>query len=242
MYSFLLYGIPNIIGAVLGAIFLAVFIPKYRKKETIKEKVKPLIVMYTVLICAEVLKIYFHVSMIGTFSPTTFPIIYCSFVMYTLPLICHAKPGSKAFRIACGVTIVSCLAIGFPYFFVYPSVASAPNFYVYAMHYHSRIYHILMLASAIYLVVINVYDFRFKDSILCILSVSLYLVFCSVLSMIVNRDISIFGPDSEYFQIIYTRFGYGVGNLMLCAVLVFGGLLIYGVIDIIKKQVIKKRS
>ena len=242
--SFLLYGIPNIAGAIIGAIFLAIFIPRYRKKETRKERLKPLIYMYVALMIAEVLKISFHVSTQGFFSPQTFPIIYCSFVMYTIPLICHAKLDSKAFRIACGITIVSCLAIGAPYFFVYPGIDpnDLPTYYTYIMHYHSRIYHIMMLTTAIYLVVVNVYDFRFKDFILCAGIVSLYFGFCTTLSVLIGANISIFGPGSQYFQVIYNRFGYGVGNLLLCAIVYLAGFFVWGSIKLIRDAVIKRQS
>ena len=233
--TFLVLGVPNIIGFVLGAIFILVFYPRVKNK-SYKERLKPLIIVYVTLIVAEVVKIIGRVLMEEVLVLGIWPLIFCSFLLYTLPIIVHCDPERMITRIAKGLTMIVGFVIGFSYIFSYPTYTNDPTFFSYFFNYHSRIYHLIMLTSAVYLILIRAYDFRFKDFIPLAIVCGLYFHFSGIVSIALNDSLSFFGPKSQYLSWYYDIFGVGVGNIILSMIGFGAGAGIYAVINVSLRQ------
>ena len=239
--TFLVLGIPNIIGFILGAIFILIFFPRTRNK-TYKEKLKPLIIVYATLIVAEVAKIIGRILMEDVMVAGIWPVIFCSFLMYTLPIIVHCDPNRLVTRVAKGVTMIVGFVIGFSYIFSYPTYTGDPTFFSYFFNYHSRIYHLIMLASAVYLILIGAYDFRFKDFLPVALVCSLYFHFSGTVSIVLGDSLSFFGPRSQYLSWYYDVLGVFAGNMILSILATGIGAGVYSLINVGMRSFKNKKS
>lgn len=241
MGTFIYHGIPSIIGALFCIIFLAICIPKYKNKD-FSQKRKPLIFLYILLIVMEFLKIFANIAYTKSYTPSRYPIIFCSFVMFSYPIICHVKKDTMAWRIATALSIIPCVVIGGLYLFIFPyhSMDISPFYYV--MNIHSRFYHFCMLAGALYMTFTKFYDFRFKDSFAVGLTAGAYFIFCIILSLFIGGDLSYFGPNSEPMSLIYDTFGYAVGNVLLVILCMALSYSVYGIIYVINKKIKKRKQ
>ncbi|MBQ7306970.1 MAG: YwaF family protein [Clostridia bacterium] len=230
------YIIPNTIGVLFNIIFLYFAIKKYKDK-SYKERVKPLKFLAIMLITLELIKIYTYIGQNQNFTPARYPIIYCSFIMYAYPIIYTAKENSVASRIAKGISAITGLVIGGLFLVFCPDENYTIELFYHNLH--SRFYHFGMLAGAIYIIAVNLYDFRFRDFYICGLTVSAYMLFCTIFSIFLGGDISYFGPNRSPLRFIYNIFGYCVGNTFVIMLVMLLSLLGFFVANFIKKKYFK---
>ncbi|MBR3891231.1 MAG: hypothetical protein IKJ30_04075 [Bacilli bacterium] len=225
MNNFTYYFIPNMIGIIFCIIFLYYFCKKY-KNATYKEKTKPIKYLAIILIVLEVIKIFWRISVNKTFQPGTYPLIFCSFVMYFYPIICMSEENSIPSRVCKAVSIVPCFIMGILYVFINPYMEHITTT-SFINNLHSRFYHFAMFAGSAYMLITKMYDFRFSDYYPVATTVSMYLVFSCIISIFLRTDISLFTINSKYFGFLYDLFGYCVGNLLLIIFLYFIVFLFY---------------
>ena len=144
MNNFTYYFIPNTIGVIFCIIFLWFFVKKY-KKAPYNEKTKPIKYLAIILIVLEVIKIFWRITINKTFQPGTYPIIFCSFVMYFYPIICCAKENSIPARVCKAIAIVPCFIMGILYVFINPHIDHITTT-SFINNLHSRFYHFAMFA------------------------------------------------------------------------------------------------
>lgn len=215
MDKFIFHGIPNLIGALFCVAFVWICTAKFKKK-SYNDKLKPLIFLYVMLIILEFFKIFYHISVQAQYPPQRYPIVFCSLIMFTYPIICHSKKETMAVRISKALSIIPCIVIGACYLFILPGVSSGFSTYSFVMNLHSRFYHFCMLAGALYMIFVKLYDFRFKDFFASGLTVGGYFLLCTILSLFIGGNLSYFGPTSAPVQFLYQAVGYAVGNVLLC--------------------------
>lgn len=213
MSNFVYYAIPNTIGVIFCVIFLWYFGKKYKNK-SYKEKLKPIKYLAILLITLEIIKIFWRIAVNDTFQPGTYPLIFCSFVMYFYPIICCTEENSTVSRVCKAISIVPCFIMGILYVFINPYIEN-PTTTGFINNLHSRFYHFCMFAGSAYMLITKMYDFRFADHYPVTITVSMYLVFSCIISIFLKADISLFTINSKYFSFIYERFGYCVGNILL---------------------------
>lgn len=215
MDKFIFHGIPNLIGALFSIAFVWFCAVKFKRK-SYKDKLKPLIFLYAMLMILEIIKIFYHITVQGAYPPQRYPIVFCSLIMFTYPIICHSKKETMAVRISKALSIIPCIVIGACYLFVLPDVSSGFSTYSFVMNLHSRFYHFCMLAGALYMIFVKLYDFRFKDFFASGLTVGGYFLLCIILSLFIGGNLSYFGPTNAPVQFLYQAVGYAVGNVLLC--------------------------
>lgn len=228
MDKFIFHGIPNLIGALFCVAFVWICTAKFKKK-SYNDKLKPLIFLYVMLIILEFFKIFYHISVQAQYPPQRYPIVFCSLIMFTYPIICHSKKENIT-RIAKALSIIPCVVIGACYLFILPNVSGFST-YSFVMNLHSRFYHFCMLAGALYMIFIKLYDFRFKDFFMSGLSVGGYFVLCTVLSLAIGGNLSYFGPTSAPVQFLYNALGYAVGNVVLIILAVIISFVAFALIN-----------
>lgn len=226
------YIIPNSIGVLFNIIFLWITIKKFKNK-SYSEKLKPLKFLYIILIIMELFKIISYISTNKNYPPARYPIIYCSFIMYAYPIICYKDQNNTASRIAKSISAITGLVIGGLFLVFCPDENYTIELFYHNLH--SRFYHFAMLAGAIYIIAVKLYDFRFKDFYMSGLTVSAYMVFCTIMSIFIGGDISYFGPDSGPMSTIYNIFGYSVGNTLLVILIMLISFVSFGLISLSKK-------
>lgn len=231
MDKFIFHGIPNLIGALFSIAFVWFCVIKFKKK-SYKDKLKPLIFLYVMLIILEVIKIFYHITVQNAYPAQRYPIVFCSLIMFTYPIICHSKKETIAVRISKALSIIPCVVIGVCYLFILPDVSSGFSSYSFVMNLHSRFYHFCMLAGALYMIFVKLYDFRFKDFFASGLTVSAYFLLCTVLSLFIGGNLSYFGPTSAPVQFLYQALGYGVGNIVLSIVAMLLSFLSFALINL----------
>ena len=241
MSNLLYYGISNGVGVAFCLVFCIVCISKFKNADYNK-KLLPLKFLYILLICLEVVKIFYHICYAKNYPAQRYPIVFCSLVMYTYPIICYTKSNSIACRVCKALSVIPCIVIGSLYLFVGFGNATGASDYSFIMNLHSRFYHFCMLAGAIYIIAVKLYDFNFKDFYFSGLAVSAYFVLCTVLSLFVGDNISYFGPTSAPVQIVYNNFGYAVGNLLLCILAWLISFIVFMLINLIKHLAKRKKS
>lgn len=241
MSGWVYYGISNGVGVAFCIVFCLICIIKY-KNASYESKLTPLKFLFILLIVLEVAKIVYHIWYAKSYPPQRYPIVFCSLVMYTYPIICYARPEGMASRISKALSVIPCLAIGAMYLFFGFSDVTNANTYSFIMNLHSRFYHFCMLAGAIYIIAVNLYDFRFKDFYFTGLTVGGYFTLCTMLSLFIGGDISYFGPTSAPVQALYNIFGYAVGNIFLSVAAVVISLITFGVACGIKRLYRKRKS
>ena len=229
MSNFYYYFIPNTVGVIFSIFFILYFGLKY-KDSSYKDKLKPIKYLAVLLIALEIVKIFWRISYNGNFQPGTYPLIFCSFVMYFYPIICCTEENSLPSRVCKAISIVPCVIMGILYVFINPYINN-PTMTSFINNFHSRFYHFCMFAAAVYMLVTKMYDFRFSDHFPVTITVSMYLLFSCVISIFLKTDISLFTINSKYFGFIYKRFGYCVGNILLMILLYVISLSVYWFIN-----------
>ena len=232
MNTEIFYIIPNTIGVLFNIIFLFFAIKKYKHK-TYKERVKPLKFLAILLIVLEILKIFLSIAKDNSYTPAKYPIIYCSFIMYAYPIICSCDENCIASRISKGVSAITGLVIGGAYLIFFPDENYTIDLFYHNLH--SRFYHFGMLAGAIYIIAVDLYDFKFNDFYASGLTVSAYMLFCTILSIFLGGDISYFGPQKSPLRFIYNKFGYCVGNMFIIILVMLLSFSSYYIANILKK-------
>lgn len=231
MDKFIFHGIPNLVGLLFSIAFVWFCAVKFKRKGY-KDKLKPLIFLYAMLMILEIVKIFYHITVQGAYPPQRYPIVFCSLIMFTYPIICHSKKETMAVRISKALSIIPCIVIGACYLFVLPDVSSGFSTYSFVMNLHSRFYHFCMLAGALYMIFVKLYDFRFKDFFASGLTVGGYFLLCTILSLFIGGNLSYFGPTSAPVQFLYQALGYGVGNIVLSIVAMLLSFLSFALINL----------
>lgn len=200
------------------------------KKRDNKTKNIPIIVCWALLVVMEFMKIYYLIGENQSFNASRYPIVFCSIVLYLYPLFIFKK--NKFSNMAMGFsTIPNMIAV----FFVILTVGdydliNGSNFSI--IHFHSIVYHTIMLAVAIYIAIVGLYKFEFKDSISVGAFLFGYIAFCTILSIYIKADISLFGPYNTVFGFMHKQVGYVVTNLALGMLTAFISVLVYSLINI----------
>ena len=237
MYSFrLVFFVCNLLGTILGVLFLVLSL-RFFKDKPYEKKIIPIRIIFFFLIIMEVIKIYYLISAGGTFNPKSYPIIYCSCAMYFYGIIAFNKKENAITRLAKGNMIIVFTVMGLLYYVSFPGLNNYTNLEGFILHIHSRVYHIILLYGAIYMLVNKMYDFRMKDSVIVAVYNSAYFIFCTILSIFIGGEISNFGPESTELYWFYDIVGYANGNLILCIIASILSLLVYfSVNSLIKKK------
>lgn len=238
MNRWIYYGVANGIGVLFGTIFLIISLKKY-KNSSYNEKLNPLKFLYILFILLEILKIFYHITYNQSLSPKVLSFAFCSNFLYVYPIICHTKENSMASRICKVIAVVPSLVIGTLYLFLIPKTYNLSTF-SFVLNLHSRLYHITMLTGAIYMIVVKLCNFKFKDFYFSAISVCAYFIFCTVMSMALNTNIANYGPSSKQLGFLYNKVGYVVGNIFVCFVVFVIAMVIYGAIYITKKYAYNK--
>lgn len=199
------YILPLVITIVLIVFYVVFFTIKY-KNSTDDEKMKPIKWLYYALIITEVLKIFYLIYQNKEFRPLRYPLVFCSTIMYTVPLFLYKTRLSNIGK----VTTIYSSIISFTLF--------AAIQWMYKMSLiqgHSYFYHGAMMAIAIYLITSKLYKFNKKEFYDMFIFLGIYSMFAAALSVFIGEDISVFGPASSYLGFIFNTFGYFVGILIL---------------------------
>ena len=218
MKSYLIACAVTLVGVVLFVVLCTHFL----KKKSEKTRLIPVMVIFFVLVALEVWKIYRLIRTGGDFAPLRYPIVFCSLVMYAYPLFCFKK--NRFSELAKGFSVIPCIII----FILF--VAVQYDYPWTLMQAHSYVFHGSMLAVAIYLITSKLIVFRFRDFFMNGLLISAYILLCTIISLFIGADLSLFGPDSSFLGVIYNNVGYGVGNVLLMGACVFLSMGIYGII------------
>lgn len=214
-YSFrLVFFVCNLLGTIIGVLFLALSL-KFFKNKPYEKKIIPIRIAFFFLLILELIKIYYLISKNSTFNPKSYPIIYCSCAIYFYAIIGFSKKETIMTRLAKGNMIFVFTVMGILYHLIFPNLDKTTNLQGFVLHVHSRVYHILLLYVAIYMIVNKMYDFRFKDSVIVAIFNSSYFAFCTILSIFIGGEISNFGPESVELYWFYDIVGYASGNLIL---------------------------
>lgn len=234
------HGIPNLVGAMFAILFLIFSIKKF-KNENYSKKLIPIKFLCFLLIALEVVKIVANIAHNKSFNPGTYPIIFCSYVMYTYAIIAYANPNSISVKISKALSVIPSFVIGGLYIFIMPKHTAEITTYGFLMNLHSRFFHLCMLAGAIYITAVKLYDFNFSDFIPTGLTTMAYFNFCTFLSLFIGGNLSYFGPDSTIMKFVYDLFGYAVGNLMFSFLTMFVSFLSFLIINLFIKLVKKHK-
>lgn len=225
------YILPTVITTVAIILFVVIFTKKYRNADE-AQKLLPIRVIFWMLIATEIFKIFFLISRNGSYDTTRYPVVFCSAVMYTYPLFCFKK--NRLSNVAKAYSVIPSFVV----FILF--VAVQGNYKMSLIQGHSYFYHGAMMAVAIYLLTVRLYVFRLRDFYPLALALSGYVLFCTVLSLCIGGELSIFGPKSSYLGFLYNLFGYVAGNLLLCAAILLLCFGTYGIIHLCTKGKQKK--
>ncbi|MGM9859047.1 MAG: hypothetical protein ACI311_07390 [Bacilli bacterium] len=232
-YSYrLVFFVCNLLGTIIGALFLTLSL-KFCKDKDYSKKVIPIKVAFFFLVILEIIKIYYLISTHGTFNPKSYPLIYCSSAMYFYAIIGFSKKENVIVRTAKGNMIFVFLVMGILYHISFPRLNSSTNLEGFILNVHSRVYHILLMYVAIYMIANKMYDFRFKDSIAVAVFNCSYFAFCTIMSIFIGGEMSNFGPESVELYWFYDKVGYATGNLILCILATIVSLLCYLIANLI---------
>lgn len=235
------HGIPNLIGVVFATIFLIISIKLYKNKEYSK-KLNPIKFLYILLIVLEVVKIVANIAHNKSYSPGTYPIIFCSYILYTYPIIVYCKKDCTMVRICKALSVIPAFVIGALYIFIMPKHTAEITTYSFLMNLHSRFFHLCMLAGAVYIIAVKLYDFKFADFFPTGLTTMAYFNFCTILSLLIGGNLSYFGPDSSVMAFVYQTFGYAVGNLLFSFLTMIVSLICFYLINLTIKIVKSKQT
>ena len=222
-YDYVLPLIITVIGIVLYVVF---FTLKYKNANE-EEKLKPIKWLYALLVIAEVLKIFYLITQNGEFRPLRYPLVFCSTILYTIPLFIYKTKLS-------GLCKSATVFVGIIAFILFAAVQ-----WMYTMSLiqgHSYFYHGAMMAIAIYMISSKIYVFERKSSYTTFLFFAAYTTFAAALSLFIGEDISLFGPNSSYLGILFNNFGFGAGMLVLLILIYLVSLGLFELIDLIIRR------
>ena len=208
----------SIVAIVLFVVLNTIFL----KNKSEKTKLIPIIIVFFLLIALEVWKIFTLIKDNGHFEPLRYPLVMCSLVMFTYPIFCFKRNRFSNLAMAFSVLPVIGMFVAF--------VAVQYNYIPTLMQHHSYLYHAAMMAVAVYLITSGLYKFKFKDFFKVGIALIGYVAFCTILSLIIGADISIFGPEKGQLKFLYSMFGYGVGNLMVSVIMMGASAGVYAII------------
>ena len=147
------YILPLIITILLIVFYVVFFTIKY-KNSTDDEKMKPIKWLYYALIITEVLKIFYLIMENKEFRPLRYPLVFCSTIMYTVPLFLYKTRLSNIGK----VTTIYSSIIAFTLF-----AAIQWMYKMSLIQCHSYFYHGAMMAIAVYLIASKLYKFNKKE-------------------------------------------------------------------------------
>lgn len=229
MTNWIYFGCSNGLGVLFCVLFVLIGVLKSKNK-SYSEQLKPIKFLFILVVVLEIIKITYHICVQSYFPPQRYPIVFCSLIMYTYPIICFNDKDKMITRVSMALSIIPVVVISGMYLFIFPDATNA-SIYSFIMNLHSRFYHFAMLAGALYMLILKMYDFRFKDYFMAASIASLYIVFCTVVSLLLKGDISYFGPDSGPLKFFYNLFGYAIGNVLICIVIYIVAFLVYYIIN-----------
>lgn len=221
------YILPLIITTICIVAFVVAFTLIYRNASDDK-KLKPIRWVFYLLIAWEVFKIFYLINQNGYYDTSRYPLVFCSLIMYTIPLFCFKK--NKLSNIAMAYSVIPSIIV----FILFVAVQS--SYKMSLIQGHSYFYHGAMLAVAIYLLTSKLYRFKFKDFFGLSLSLCGYIMFATILSIFLGSNISIFGPNSSYLGFLYSNFGYVLGNILLCIAVTLLCFIVYGIIHLCTRK------
>jgi len=241
MNRFLIYGIPNIISILFCFIFLLISFLRYRKS-SYKDKLKPLKLIFFIVVILEIIKIFYHIASQKAYPPQRYPLLFCSLPMFLYPIIFSTKEDNILSRMSKGISIFPFLVIGLLYAVLIPKGNEEIQVYPYIMNFHSRFYHFLIGAGALYMVIIKLYDFRFKDFFVVALGCCVYFLVISILSLFIGGSFLYIGVNTAYLEYFHNTFGYFTTYLLACIALFIAGFVLYSLVYLIKKIFVKKTT
>lgn len=224
---FINYILPTIITLLLVALFTVVC-KLLTKNRSDKAKTLPVIILWGLMVLAEIWKISYLIGKDGSFNPNRYPIVFCSLVMYAVPLFAFKE--NKFSNLAKLFTIFTSIVAVLLFF------ATQWQFTMSLMNAHSFFYHGCMLAISVYLLATHQYVYDEKDYFRLFLVIAGYIVLNTVLGLAVGDYISLFGPNSSYLGFLDNIFGFLPKNCMVIAVAYLLCLGIFKVIEIISKK------
>ena len=241
------YGPFHLIFAVVG-ISLAVFLAWKLRKLSDRGHRRVLLILSTLLITAEVFKMFFLIYAIngGQFQWGELSFQLCSVPMYLAFLAAIVKPGKLegtmlAFLLYFGT-------LGGIAAYVEPSGMTWIPYLQITLH--SFVWHLLLIFLGVYLFFSRRVGIKWSDYGR---ATALYLGLCCfafILNLMLwgpsNGDINMFfiGPKVSSLVIIHdigTKYGWWVGTLVYIPVLCLGGLILFAINRLVRKKVWKEK-
>lgn len=227
MYYLLNYVLPSVV--TLGLVFAFAF-GSYKATENKDEKAKmlPIIILWAALVAAEIWKISYLIATDGSFNPNRYPIVFCSMVMYAIPLFAFKENRfSKIAKLFTLITSIFAVVMFFATQWQYPFEG---------MNIHSYFYHGSMLAISVYMILIRTYTFEKNDFYKLFLILAGYVAMNTVLGLVVGDYISLFGPNSSYLGFLDGIFGFLPKNFLVIIVMYLLCLGVFKLIELGKKK------
>lgn len=225
--------IPLIITLAIIITYVTVFTIVLKNKSE-KVKLLPIRIIFYILVALEIAKIFYLIGRDGNFYPNRYPIVFCSMIMYAIPIFCFKQ--NRFSDVAKGFCIIPSILA----FVMFAAIQWKYNMSI--MQVHSYIYHGAMLAVAIYLMTSKLYKFEFKKFYGQFLAVGGYIVLASCISLLVGGAISVFGPGDPYLGFLYNLSGFAVGIVIMIIAVFVAYFAVYGLIELCSKAKGKKKS
>lgn len=221
------YVIPTVVTLLLVAAY-AVGFYFLTKNKSERAKMLPIIILWALMVAAEIWKISHLIAKDGAFNPNRYPIVFCSLVMYTIPVFAFKE--NRFSNIAKVFTLFTSI------FAVLAFFATQWQYPFSGMNIHSYFYHGSMLAISVYMIVIKTYKFEFNDHYKLFLVIAGYIAFNTLLGLWVNDYISLFGPHSSYLGFLDGIFGFLPKNLLLLPIAYLLCLGVFALINLGSKN------
>jgi len=235
-----LFYLWHLLGTLLVIVPLFIWLSIKYKTASLSDKLKPIRIISLCLIGFEIIKIFLLISYDGYLAPLRYPIVFCSIILYSYVLFAFKE--NKLSEGARAISIIPAILAGLAFLImpgnITPEQTQINNWTLsHLMPIHSFVFHIIMIAVAVYMLVTKIYVFRKDNYYQAFLSIVVYIGLATIISIGIGADISIFGPNSGQLSILYNNFGYIGGQLILLLVS-FG--LFYGVHQLFGKKIKKE--
>ena len=234
MEKFYNYWLPTITMLIISILYVALSY-RFTKDKDESKKMLPVKIVWIFLLVFEIGKIGHMIATNKTdgivnpsFVPLRYPLVFCSIILYTYPLFVFKK--NKLSDLAMGMSVLPAL------FAFIAAVVTTTGYKLNFWHAHSIVFHFLMGAVAIYLIVSGLYKFEFKNYFEVFVGLSVYIIFAAFLSLFTGGEISILGPKSGNLAFLYNAFGYMTGNLVLLFAIYLLLLLIYFLVNVFRRK------
>ncbi len=229
--------IPMFITFVCIAIYVSLSVV-FLKNENEHKRLLPVRIVFIMLVVLEIAKIVYLIGRDDYYFANRFPIVFCSMSMYAYPVFCFKN--NRFSDIAKGFSIIPGI-IAFIFF-----AAIQWKYDMSLMQVHSYIYHGSMLGVAVYLIASKLYVFKFKKFYAQALTVGIYFLSASFISLLIGGAISVFGPKDPYLAFLYNAAGFMPGILILVFAVFFAYFAVYGIIELCSraghKRMLKKAA